>query len=382
MSASASSGARSGRRGDNAGRLSRRGFLTASAGVAAVPSLVSAVSAAAPTAGETPQPAAIPQKGGLKVGLYSITFLGLWYRGKELTPEEVIRRAKQFGFEGVELDGKRPHLNPLDWPTRRCRELRKLADGEGIPIYSVAGHNDFSSPICEHRESEIAYVRELLRMAADLGAKTLRVFFAWPGVTRHPQLGRYDISRRFWDALHEPFSAEEIWGWCREGMIEAARYAADYGVTLALQNHKPVVKDHRDVLRMVREVNSPSLKVCLDAPIMPDRRPEVVRQAALEVGPLQVLSHFGGEYERDSDGAVRPCDPKSGKPAPEEFSLAFVRAMREIGYQGFVGYELCHPLPVINGETVGVEYAEKNAQLACEYMRALIKQDQGKDQSL
>jgi sugar phosphate isomerase/epimerase len=156
-------------------------------------------------------------------------------------------------------------------------------------------------------------------------------------------------------------------------MTEAAKYAADYGVTLALQNHKPVIKDHRDVLRMVREVNSPSLKVCLDAPIMPDRRPEVVRQAALEVGPLQVLSHFGGEYDRGPDGIVRPYDPASGKTTAEEFSLAFVRAMREIGYQGYVGYELCHPLPVVNQQTVGVEYAEKNAQLACEYMRALMK---------
>jgi len=282
MKASPFSASQSDHDGDDAGRLSRRRFLTATAGVAAVPCLVSAASpAAAPTASETPRPTTSPQGGGLKVGLYSITFLGLWYRGKGLTPEDVVRRAKQYGYDGVELDGKRPHANPLDWPTNRCRELRNFADGEGIEIYSVAAHNDFSSPIGEHRESEIAYVRELLRMTADLKAKTLRMFLAWPGVTRHPQLGRYDVSRRSWEALHEPFSADEIWAWCREGMTEAAKYAADYGVTLALQNHKPVIKDHRDVLRMVREVSSPSLKVCLDAPIMPDRRPEVVRQAAL-----------------------------------------------------------------------------------------------------
>ena len=352
--------------------LSRRQFLTATAGIAAAPCLASGALAAAPAV-ENARPASNPPGGGLKVGLYSITFLGLWYRGKELPLEEVVRRAKQYGYEGVELDGKRPHANPLDWPARRCRELRKFADGEGIEIYSVASHSDFSSPICEHRECEIAYVRELLRMAADLGAKTLRVFFGWPGVTRHPQLGRYDIARRNWEVLHEPFSADEIWGWCREGLTEAAKYAAEYGVTLALQNHKPVVKDHRDVLRMVGAVGSPSLKVCLDAPIMPDRRPEIVRQAALEVGPLQVLSHFGGEYERGADGVVRPFDPAAGKTVSEDYSLAFVRAMREIGYQGYVGYELCHPLPVVGGETVGIEYAEKNARLACEYMRNLMK---------
>jgi len=252
-------------------------------------------------------------------------------------------------------------------------ELRKLAAGEGIEVYAVAANNDFSSPIPEHRECQVAYVRQLLRMASDLGVPLVRVFLAWPGVTRHPQLGRYDISRRLWGVVHESFSPEETWAWCREGMIECAHYAADYGVTLALQNHKPVITDHRDVLRMVREVNSPHLKVCLDVEIMPERRPEVIHQAAAEVGGLQVLSHFGGEYARSADGVVRPRgSTPGGKGRDEDCRVAFVQAMRNIGYQGYIGYELCHPLPVIQGQTVGVEYAEQNAQLACEYMRRLV----------
>ena len=189
------------------------------------------------------------------------------------------------------------------------------------------------------------------------------MFLAWSGVTQQSQLGRYDIARRIWGLTHEQFSPEETWAWCREGMIEAARYAAESGVTLALQNHAPVIKDHKDVLRMVREVNSPNLKVCLDAGIMPDKRPEVIRQAAREVGSLQVLSHFGGEYQQSSRGAIQG----------PEFNRVFVEAMREIGYTGYIGYELCHPLPVVDGRTVGIEYAEKNAQLACRYMRDLIE---------
>jgi len=47
--------------------------------------------------------------------------------------------------------------------------------------------------------------------------------------------------------------------------------------------------------------------------------------------------------------------------------------MKEIVYRGYLGYELCHPLPVIDGQTVGIEYADKNAQLAAEYMRGLIR---------
>ena len=99
-----------------ADELSRRRFLTATAGVA-VPGLLSTASLAAdPTTNENPGKTTMPRAGGLKVGLYSITFLGLWYRGKELALEEVVRRAKQYGYDGMEIDGKRPHANPLDWP--------------------------------------------------------------------------------------------------------------------------------------------------------------------------------------------------------------------------------------------------------------------------
>ena len=56
----------------------------------------------------------------------------------------------------------------------------------------------------------------------------------------------------------------------------------------------------------------------------------------------------------------------------EDFYPHFVKAMREIGYQGYIGYELCHPLPKVGGQTVGIEYADKNAQLAAEFMRGLI----------
>jgi len=302
------------------------------------------------------------KKSNMKVGLYSITFLGVWYRGEALSLEEMIKRAKNYGYEGIEIDGKRPHGNPLDWPTKRCKELHSVSDGDGIEIFGVAANNDFSSPVTEYRECQVAYVKELIRMTSDLGAKTLRMFLGWPGVTKHPQLAQYTIARDIWNYTHEEFAEEEIWAWCREGMAESARYAEDAGVILALQNHAPVIRDYKDVLRMVKEVNSPNLKVSLDVPIMVDKSPENIQRAAKAVGDLQVLSHFGGEYERDTDGKVKG----------EEFYTPFVRAMHEIGYSGYLSYELCHPLPVVNGQTVGIEYAEKNAQLAGEFMRGLI----------
>ena len=97
----------------------------------------------------------------------------------------MIARAKKYGYDGIEIDGKRPHGNPLDWPAARCRELRPLADGEGIDIFAVAANNDFSNPVPEVREAQICFVRDLIRMTADLGA---------PNAARVPGLVGRDAS--------------------------------------------------------------------------------------------------------------------------------------------------------------------------------------------
>jgi len=316
----------------------------------------------------------------MKIGLYSITYLGCWYRGEALTLPELIRVAKRYGYDGVEIDGKRPHGNPLDWPKARCQELQRLAADEGIELLGVAANNDFSHPVPEVREAQICFVHELIRMTSDLGAKHLRVFLAWWGITRHPKLATYDIAEGHWPIVHEKFSEAEIWSWCREALIECARYAGDLGVTLALQNHKPLIKDHNDVLRMVREVNSPHLRVCIDAPLMPDKSLAAMRAAAQAIGPLQVMSHFGGEFDRHPDGSITGVDRIDGVITGEtnQYYRDFARAMHEIGYQGYTSYELCHQLPLLNGETVGIEFAHKNAQLAAEFMRGIIQAEYAK----
>jgi sugar phosphate isomerase/epimerase len=97
---------------------------------------------------------------------------------------------------------------------------------------------------------------------------------------------------------------------------------------------------------------------------MDDKSPENIQKAAKAVGNLQVLSHFGGEYQRGADGKV----------IGEDFYSHFVKAMHDIGYSGYMSYELCHPLPIVNGQTVGLEFAEKNAQLAAEFMKGLISE--------
>ncbi len=318
------------------------------------------------------------KKANNKVGLYSITFLGVWYRGKAMSLDDMIIKAAEFGYDGIEIDGKRPHGNPLDMPTARCKELKAKANDKGLEIYAVSGNNDFSSPVPEYRECQIVYLRELMRMTSDLGVKPLRVFLGWPGVTLHPEGGRYDIAQDIWQNAHYQFEPEQIWDWCREGLIESAKYAGDFGVTLALQNHKPVINDWKDMARMIREVDSPNLKACLDAPIMDDKSPENMMEAASAVKGMQMLSHFGGEFSRDANGRIYDSQEghlgETGEPEikVQDYYPNFIRAMNSIGYEGWYSYELCHPLPLENGQKVGVDFVENCASLACELMKGMV----------
>jgi len=309
----------------------------------------------------------------MKLGLYSITYLGVWYRGRALTIEELIGRAKEYGYEGIEIDGKRPHGSPLDLPTRRCQELQHKANDAGIEIYAVAANNDFSSPVPEYRESQLLYVRDLIRATADLGVNTLRVFAAWPGLTMTPEGARYTKARQVWREAHLDTPAEQTWDWIREALIEAAGWAGDAGVTLALQNHAPVTNSPADMLRMIREVDSPHVKACLDAPLAARQGITSMQDAARDVAGLQVLSHFGGEYQHGADGSILGLVRNPDETlTPENYYLDFALGMQEIGYDGYIGYELCHPIPPVDGKPVGLDFADLNAKLAAAYMRGVL----------
>jgi sugar phosphate isomerase/epimerase len=206
-----------------------------------------------------------------------------------------------------------------------------------------------------------------MRMAADLEAKVVRVFLASPGVTQAAARGggSYEYAKQAWTFEHKGYSDEQIWDWCRQGMMESARYARDFGVTLALVNHPPVIRDYHDVLRMVREVDSPNLKVSLEPPMMLDEQKDEmsIRKAVFEVGSLLMMSRFGSD--------VRGPDGKISAKGSEIYSY-FMSALLDIGFHGHISYEVCSPLPEANGDQA-LEVVERSARRAAEFMRGAIR---------
>ncbi|HWQ90895.1 MAG TPA: sugar phosphate isomerase/epimerase family protein [Clostridia bacterium] len=315
----------------------------------------------------------------MKIGIYSITYRGIWYQGPALDVFTLLRHAKNEGFEGVELDTERPHAAPMDLSTDDRKRLRDLAGELGIPIPAVSPNCDLSSPVPSSREAMICYTRECIQLARDLGAPICKIFAAWRGVTLHNGLASYDLTYS-----HEPYP---FWRADRRPLVlhslrELCRVAEDCGIILALQNHGPdIVNNYRDVLALIKEVGSPALKASMDINIeeKPDS-PEYARQVVQASGDLLVHSHANGEFARNPDGQVVLTAGgyfDQGFWGRQVAYPAYIDALVASGFKGYVDWEFCHPA-MQNGRPAGIDYVHEQTRLALEYLKTLRAQAQAK----
>ncbi|MCX6908857.1 MAG: sugar phosphate isomerase/epimerase [Verrucomicrobia bacterium] len=308
----------------------------------------------------------------MKIGIYSITYRGVWYKGEALDVFQLARLAKSQGWEGLELDTERPHAAPMDMSADDRKRLRDLAGELGLPLSAVSPNCDLSSPVPSRQEAVICYVRECIKLAHDLGAPICKIFAAWRGITLHDGIGSYDLTYS-----HDPypFWKEDRRRFVVPAIRELARMAGDCGVTLAVQNHGPdIVNNYRDALSLIEEVGSPHFKACMDINIEDEpesdaRAWDIVKAA----GKLQVHSHVNGEFVRDASGRVVLAgagyfDQKFwGRKVAYP---AYFEALAAAGYEGFLDWEFCHPA-MENGQFAGIEYVHNQTRLALEYMKKL-----------
>ena len=314
----------------------------------------------------------------MKIGLYSVSFSGLWYHGKVLSVEELVDIAAELNFDGLELDGKRPHGFPLDWSQRRREDFKAYAEQKGIEIIGVAGNNNLVSPFEEDFENELLMLSEQLRLCHDLGGKIVRVFLAWPKIVRVDGLGTYSIPGKY--AIKGTQSGIDVsnrqrWHIAKKLLTEAVKIAEKYDVVMALQNHHPyfmhTLDTYHDMLRMVQQVDSEYLKCSLDCPLLASQDADYIRKAVYEVGSLQVINHYGGEFSRDENGKAIQVKVTGYDYGPFDYP-AYVAALKEIGYNGYFSFEFCHTYLNDQYEDNGLEGVIKQVTLARAYMTDLI----------
>jgi sugar phosphate isomerase/epimerase len=267
--------------------------------------------------------------------LHSVSYAGAWPGQARLTLEAFVDKAADLGFRGVMLMAKRPHLSPLDWPADACYKLRDRIESQGLRCSVIAGYTNLSAD-AEHaeipmREIQLQHVLELARLARDLGAPVVRIFTAY----EHPSL---------------PFSAalHLLADWLRE----AAKRAADFGVTLGVQNHHDLAVHHLTLKDLLETVDHPNCRAAFDA-WSPALQGESLAEAALKMAPFTVHT-TAADYQKRPRFRYQPSlvnyEPQT--PWVQAVAMgqgfidyrAFLKGLHDGGYHGPVAYEMCSPL--------------------------------------
>lgn len=301
--------------------------------------------------------------------MFTVTYCGLWYKGRALSLKEQIEKAKELGFDAVTIETKRPVAFPHDLDENARRVVKELAGSLDIGLEAVETMSNFASPIIEERENNLLMVKECLKLASDLDVSIVKVFAAWKGTMRIDGLGWYPLGVVYTPA---PTHLQE-WNWCVEGIRECARWAEEYGINLALQNHPPVTNyGYEDALQMVNEIGEDNVKLCLDAPLLHRQDDDYIKEAVQKCGDLIVLSHYSSlQFDRVPSGQIvqYPATNLPGKPLVNYST--FIKELKKIGYSGVLSSEECAPV-LENHQFAGIETVDRHVKAALEYMKNTI----------
>jgi sugar phosphate isomerase/epimerase len=298
---------------------------------------------------------------GWKLALHTVSYAGVW-RGQAFLPlERVLERARELGFDGVMIMAKRPHLSPLDYDREARERLREKIEAMGLEVACLAGYVDFTAgvdrPMTPMVEVQAVYVGELARLARDLGCGMVRVFtgFERPGL---------------------PF--DKLWDICVQGLKLASQRAAEFNVTLAVQNHHDIAIHHESLRWLLEEVDEPNCKAAFDAwaPALLGLEGEELKEAVRVIAPFLVhttvadyIKHPRFIYDQSLTNYLKREARLNAVPMGTGIVdyPSFFEALREIGYRGWVAYEMCEVLKGGGSE----ENLDRYARRFLEYMRGI-----------
>ncbi len=295
----------------------------------------------------------------VKTCLHSVSYAGFWRGQAALGVDEFLVKARQLGYDGVILMAKRPHVSPLDYDAAARRALKKRIEDLGLKLVCLAGYTDFTAgvdkPGIPNVEIQAAYVGEVAKLARDLGTDMVRVFTGYerPGV---------------------PFDRQ--YAMVAEGLKLAGREAAKYGVTLAVQNHHDIAIHHDAMLWLLKEVDLPNVKAGFDAwaPTLQGLNALEIKEAIGKMKPYIALT-IAADYVYLPRYSYEPTltnylpREKLVRAVPMGKGIVdyetFIGTLREIGYQGYIAYEMCE---VLDGGG-SIENLDRTAKAFLDYVR-------------
>jgi sugar phosphate isomerase/epimerase len=295
----------------------------------------------------------------VKTCLHSVSYMGIWRGQATLTVDEFLVKAKQLGFDGVMLAAKRPHVSLIDYDDVTRQKLKSRIKELGLELVCLAGYCDFTSGVDKagipNTEIQAIYIGELARLARDLGTSMVRVYTGY----ERPDL---------------PYDKQ--YAIVVEGLRMAGNIAAKYGITLAVQNHHDIALHHDAMKWLLDEVNLPNVKAAFDcwSPTLEGLSSEEIRKAIYTMKPYIVhtttadykeLPRF--RYDINHTNYLKQESLMRAVPMGQGFLdyKTFINTLKEIGYQGYIAYEMCE---VLDGGG-SIENLDKSAKAFLEYVK-------------
>lgn len=203
--------------------------------------------------------------------------------------EKCIDLASEMGFDGVEI----LHRQMRQEDNATLQRIKKRAFLNGLDLCGFSTHQGFLSPDPEVRQKNVDHTIRCIELAYALGIPTLRVNTGTWGTSKN-----FDelMANKGIEPVREGCTEEEGFRWVEEGLSKCLPAAEKCGVTLGLENHWGLGRTAAGVLKVVKEVNSPWLKVTMDTGNFLENPYEQMAALAPETVLVQAKTYFGGGW--------------------------------------------------------------------------------------
>ncbi|HEY63206.1 MAG TPA: sugar phosphate isomerase/epimerase [Caldilineae bacterium] len=132
------------------------------------------------------------------------------------TIQEVIRAARKYGYDGVELRGAdRQHISPEFTPIER-RDVRHRFEDAGLQIVAITAYTRFAQVDPDALQGQVDTIKRYVDLAVDVGAPVIRTFG-----------GQYP----------EDADREALFDTMADALRQAGEYAAQADVKIVLETH-------------------------------------------------------------------------------------------------------------------------------------------------
>lgn len=242
---------------------------------------------------------------------------------KDVPVEEVFRRAKAMGYDGVEIAPFTLADDVREISAQRRKDIVKAAADAGVEIVGL--HWLFVSPKGLHlttpdasvRQRSAEYLRELVNFCGDLGG-TVMIF----GSPKQRN-------------IEPPTTFDEGWERAKEVFASCAHVCRERGVTLTIEALAPketnFINTIDEAARMADEIGHSYIDIMLDMKAM----------SSMPEGILGNVRKYGARAKHFH--ANQPSGRGVGMPpAPEDPQLNLAEilgALRETGFKGWVSCE-------------------------------------------